>query len=239
MSRWSQYLFFVILISIFPMFGCSGASVVPNPAPAPTPASFYQIVTVSDLHFNPLYDSNLFAQLTTNDPSQWAGIFGGSSVTTASAAGADTNYKLLTYTLKSMKQNMGSSPVVLFTGDLLGHNIPATYCKIYGSLNPSTAASCATSQVSAIQTFINNTFTFVAMQIRQYVGNAPVIYVPGNIDAYSGSVGPDSKFLNNNEPIVYSQFLNKAFDEQAFLNTFTLAVITPCSRWGRSCWSSD
>jgi sphingomyelin phosphodiesterase acid-like 3 len=222
MSRVSRYLFFVILISIFSMFGCSGASVVPNPTPTPNPASFYQIVTVSDLHFNPLYDPSLFPQLLSADPkTQWASIFGGSSVTTASGAGTDTNYKLLTYTLTSMKQNMGSSPVVLFTGDLLGHNIPSTYCKIYGALNPSTAATCATSQASAIQTFINNTFTFVATQIRQYVGNAPVIYVPGNIDAYSGSVGPDPTFLTNNEPIVYSQFLNKAFDETAFLNTFT------------------
>jgi sphingomyelin phosphodiesterase acid-like 3 len=238
MSRWSQYLFVVILMSIFSMFGCGGASVVPNPAPTPASSSYYQIVTVSDLHFNPLYDSNLFTQLTTNDPSHWAGIFGTSSVITPTSPGTDTNFLLLLLTLKSMQQNIKNSPVVLFTGDLLGHNIQATYCKIYGSLNPSLAATCLTSQASNIQQFIDNTFEFVAAEIRAYAGNVPVIYAPGNIDTYYQNLGPglttctpkpnvnicnlgpDTNFLTDNGPKVYSEFLGSSFDQQAFLNTF-------------------
>lgn len=194
------------------MFGCGGASVVPNPAPTPTPASSYQVVTVSDLHFNPLYDPNLFTRLTTNDPSQWASIFGKSTVITPSVAGTDTNFKLLTYTLQSMQQNVKNTPVVLFTGDLLGHNIPTTYCKIYGSLNPTMAATCLTDQASNIQQFIDNTFTFVATEIRAYVDNVPVIYAPGNIDTYSGGYGPTSAFLAdiNIQSAILNLFLNKA-----------------------------
>jgi len=240
MSRWSRYLFFVILISVFSMFGCSGVSSVTTTTPPVTPpasGASYQIVTISDLHFNPLYDSTLFQKLVNSlppppgnpnswNPSAWQTIFQGSSVQTPSAAGTDTNYKLLTYTLASMGQNMESnpSPIILFTGDLLGHNIPANYCIQYlisqsSPVTNAAIASCMAAQSAAIQEFINYTFTFVASQIQTAVGSAPVIYAPGNIDAYSGGYGPDPTFLQNNEPTVWNQFLEGAADP-TFTTTF-------------------
>lgn len=228
MSKLPQHLMFlVILIGILLMFGCGGASVVPNPAPAPV--SYYQVVTISDLHFNPLFDASLYPQLVSTDPTtQWAGIYQGSKVKSPSVGGTDTNYPLLALTLASMKQNMGTSPVVLFTGDLLGHNIPANFCAAYyASLSEAVPSNCATSPDpttvgQAMDQFINNTFTFVATQIRAAVGNVPVIYVPGNIDTYLGGYGPDTTFLTNNAPTVYSQFLNSSVDQPTFLSTFTL-----------------
>lgn len=228
MSRRSRYMFFIILVSVFSMFGCSGVS-VSGPA-ASAPVGSYQVVTVSDLHFNPLYDATLFSQLE-NDPTtaQWVSIFKTSSKTTPSVGGADTNYPLLALTLTSMKQNMSSSPVVLFTGDVLGHNIPQNFCNAYyGSLTPpqSPPSNCATDLNSpsgaAMQQFINNIFTFVATQIRAVVGNVPVIYAPGNIDTYGPGFGPDSNFLSANAGTVYSKLLNSGVNQQAFLNTFTL-----------------
>ena len=228
MSRCSPYLFFLILCCVLSMVGCAGVSGGPKPAPTPAPTSYYQVVTVSDLHFNPLYDTSLYSQLMNADPAtQWKGIYLKSNVKTTSTAGTDTNYLLLAMTLKSMQQNIKNSPVVLFTGDLLGHNIPQNFCNLYyGSLNQTVPQDCATSPDSttvgpAMQTFINKTFTFIAAQIRQSVGNVPVIYVPGNIDTYLGGTGPNTSFLTNNSQTVYSQLLNSAFDEQTFLNTFT------------------
>lgn len=221
MSRWSQYLLLVILASLVATFGCGGSAVAPSPTPTP---NYYQIVTVSDLHFNPFYDASLYSQLVAADPTtQWAGIFQSSSKKVPSMGGADTNYPLLMLTLASMKHNMGTSPVVLFTGDVLGHNIPANFCSAYyGALNQSVPPDCATSESAPMQEFIANTFTFVASQIRLYVGNVPVIYAPGNIDAYVGGYGPDTTFLAGNAPTVYSQFLNSAGDLQTFQSTFTL-----------------
>jgi len=221
MSRWSQFYLFIIVASLVATFGCGGAAVAPTPTPAP---SYYQIVTVSDLHFNPLYDATLYSQLVNTDPTtQWAGVFQTSSKKVPSVGGTDTNYPLLMLTLASMKQNMGTSPLVLFTGDLLGHNIPANFCTAYyGALNQSVPPGCATSESAPMQQFIANTFTFVASQVRLYVGNVPVIYVPGNIDAYVGGYGPDTQFLIGNAPTVYSQFLNSAADLQTFQSTFTL-----------------
>ena len=209
-------MFLVILVSVVAMCGCGGTGVAFTPTP--TPASYYPIVTVSDLHFNPFYDPSLYSQLVTADPAtQWADIFKGSGKKAPSTAGTDTNYPLLMLTLTSMKQNMGSSPIVLFTGDLLGHNIPTTYC----ALLPSPPANCMTAESAQIQQFINNTFTFVATQIRQNVGDVPVIYVPGNIDTYSGGYGPSPLFLQSNAQTVYAQFLNGAGDEAAFTSNFS------------------
>jgi hypothetical protein len=62
----------------------------------------------------------LVAQLDAADPSEWPAIFEGAlNVTNSlpSPVGADTNYALFTLALASIKQNLGTSPAVLFTGD--------------------------------------------------------------------------------------------------------------------------
>jgi sphingomyelin phosphodiesterase acid-like 3 len=220
MSKWSRYLLLVILIAFLPMLGCSGVS-TGSPTPAPTPSSTYQVVTISDLHFNPLYDPSLYLQLVAAAPTEWDAIYKTSTVTAPSIGGTDTNYPLLTYTLASMSQNVDStsSPVILFTGDLLGHNIPANYCTLMYSPN-TPPPTCTSDNSSQIQQFINNTFTFVASKMHQALGNVPVIYVPGNIDTYSGGYGPDTNFLSQNESTVYTQFLNSIGDEATFANTF-------------------
>lgn len=179
----------------------------------------YKVVTVSDLHFNPLYDTSLLPQLMAADASGWANIFGKSSKNVPTGGGTDTNYLLLTLALASIKQNMGASPVVLFTGDLLGHNIQQTFYELYFQTKnypaPPNAATPALNQ------FIDNAFAFVASEIRAALGNVPVVYVPGNIDTYVGGYGPDHAFLVSNANTVYKQFLNSSVDQETFLSTFT------------------
>ena len=103
-----------LLSGALPMWGCADS----NPtSPVSDP---YQVVTISDLHFNPLYDPSLYSDLVEADPSHWADIFQMSHVLTPTGDGTDTNYPLLVLTLGDMKQHMGASPVVLFTGDMLG-----------------------------------------------------------------------------------------------------------------------
>jgi hypothetical protein len=225
MQKASWCLLPVVAIGVLLISGCGGASAVTTPPVIiAAPASAYQIVSISDLHFNPLYDSSLFSQLVANDPSQWEDIFGGSTVTAPSGGGADTNYPLLRLTMVSMNQNMANSPVVLFTGDLLGHNIPQNYCKSYLTLNndpvnANTVGICTASQSAAIDQFIDKTFKFVASEIQTAVGSNTVIYAPGNIDTYAGSAGPDPSFLADNEAIVYNLLLEQDADP-SFTTTF-------------------
>ena len=93
--------------------GCgSGSNIAADPFP---------VLVFSDVHFDPLYDGTLFQNLVNKDISLWPAIFQGSSTTTPSAWGTDTNYPLLASALSSISQNVGACPFVIFSGDILCH----------------------------------------------------------------------------------------------------------------------
>jgi len=216
MSAKVRYLFILMLVSGVAMPAWQQA----NASAPDRGASVYQVVALSDLHFNPLYDPSLYSALAAADPSQWATIYQGSKITAPTGGGTDTNYPLLAITLSSMTQKMGASPVVLFTGDMLGHYIPqlfyAACYKASQCSNPPDAAAEA-----LMEQFIDKTVAFVAGQIRAAAGNAPVMFAVGNIDTYGVGLGPDSTFLRNNAQTLYTQFLGNSVDQQTFLSTFT------------------
>ena len=217
MSAMSRCLFILILASTLATVACRDASF---PASNQT-KNAYQVVTLADLHFNPLYDPSLYTQLVADDPSRWAAIYQGSRITAPTGGGTDTNYPLLGLALAGVKQRMGNSPVVLLTGDLLGHYIPTTFytAYYYPSSVPSTPSPAA---VTAMQQFIDKTVVFVAQQVRAAVGSAPVVFSVGNIDTYDlEALGPDITFLTNNAHTIYTQFAGNTVDEPTFVSTFT------------------
>lgn len=173
------------------------------------------VVVFSDVHFSPFYDPTLFEALKAADAGQWAGIFQTSSITVPSTWGSDTNYPLLTLALSSVRQNMGASPLIIFTGDILGHGLPIQfYEKIKGSpLNDADAA--------AMKAFLRKTVAFFMQQVRSSAGNIPVMFVLGNSDSYSDIEPPDSSFLSDTAELYYTQFVNGTVDHQTFLNTFS------------------
>ena len=218
MARISWCLRLSAVLSVLLAVGCGSSN---SPTPAPVLGS-YQVVTLSDVHFNPLYDTSLYSSLMTTDASDWASVFQKSNVKLPTGGNTDTNYPLLTIALTNVTQHMGNSPVVLITGDLLGHYIPERfYCASVNQPFPcSVTPSAAT--IAAMPAFVNKTFTFVATQIRAAVGAAQIIYVPGNIDTYDVvSKRPDAAFLTDNAGAVYNQFLGGDVDEGTFLSTFT------------------
>jgi sphingomyelin phosphodiesterase acid-like 3 len=215
MKRVSRYLLVLILLGGFVMPACRDAS---TPAPDP-PANDFQVVTVADLHFNPLYDPSLYSQLVAADPGMWASIYQGSKITSSSIGGTDTNYPLLQLALAAIWRQKAASPVVLFTGDMLGHNIPTLfYTQYYQTPAYQTPDAAAT---AAMQQFIDKTVAFVAEQIRTAAGKAPVMFAVGNIDTYGAGAAPDTTFFTNNAPALYTQFLSSTVDQTTFVSTFT------------------
>jgi sphingomyelin phosphodiesterase acid-like 3 len=203
------------------ILGCGGG----NYAPAP-PVATFPVVAISDIHFDPFYDPTLFVQLEAQPASQWDSIFQSSAVKTFSAYGTDTNYNLLVATLASLQQNLGASPVVIFSGDMLGHQIPLSFCLAYNNLPPypisTTCPPLDDAGNQAMTQFIDNTVQFVSMKLRASIGNVPVIFVPGNIDTYSANgAGPDNDFLLDNALTFYTELLNSSVDETSFLSSFT------------------
>ncbi len=176
----------------------------------------FSVVVVSDVHFDPFYDPSLFPALVAADAGEWERIFKTSKITAPSTWGDDANYPLLALALSGIKQNLGASPFIIFTGDILGHGIAQQfYQQINGTSNPRNDED-----VAAMKTFADKTVAFVMEQVRLSVGSIPVMFAVGNMDSYTG-LGPDSSFLANTAGLFYTKFLHGATDHQAFLNTFT------------------
>ncbi len=195
---------FLELASAAVISGCSGGRTSFSAGSAP-------LLAFSDVHFNPFWtnDAKVFQALDAGDVSEWQGIFEGFGGTGPSLAGADTNYPLLQLAMASVQQNLGNSKVVLYTGDLLGHNIPGLYQTASGS-----------SDQASMVAFTNKTVAFVMQEIRKAAGGLPVVFALGNCDSYTG-YGPDSSFLGNTVELFYSQMLNGTTDHQDFKSTFT------------------
>lgn len=188
------------------------------------PASTYPVAVFSDIHFNPYFDTTLFSQLVQADPSQWAGVFGQSKITAPSAWGADTNYPSLVLALAGVKQNMGASPLVIFTGDILGHYFSQTFFNLYYAAlklpvpAPADILKDATA-VTAMETFADNTLSFFMDLVRSSVGSVPVMFTLGNADSYLGLV-PEPSFLRQNADTFYTKFVKDTVDQTEFLATF-------------------
>ncbi len=109
---------FLELASAALISGCGGGNNSFTPGSSP-------LLAFSDIHFNPFCanDAKVFQALDAADAGQWQGIFESAGVTAPSLWGADTNYPLLKLALASVRQNIGSSQVAIYTGDLLCHYI--------------------------------------------------------------------------------------------------------------------
>jgi sphingomyelin phosphodiesterase acid-like 3 len=175
----------------------------------------FRVVVFTDVHFDPLYDTSLFWQLNASDPSQWAAIFQTSKVTAPSAWGDDTNYPLLVLTLSGIEANLSTSPLVIFTGDPLGHYLPK---KFFGAYDPEQADNPTPEDIGAMKAFTDKTVAFFIQQVKSAVGNTPVMFALGNADSYWG-LGPDSGYLSDTAELYYS-FVNSTVDHKTFITTF-------------------
>lgn len=184
----------------------------------------FPVLVFSDLHFQPFIpplppnapvaatlaaNVALTAQLDGADISHWPAIFEGTANSTVSAPGTDTSYALFSLALASIRQNLGSSPVILFTGDFLGHGIDQLYT-VY-SVNKTAAEAAA---------FVDKTLSFILQQIREAAGATPVCFALGNCDSYTG-YGPDSTFLSNNAEQLFTLALNGAGNQQEAISCIT------------------
>jgi hypothetical protein len=207
-------LFFALILQL-QLAACGGGSNTTNIA-----NNNFQAVVFSDVHINPFSDPDqlIFQKLVAADADGWAEVFKTSAITTPSTWGNDSNYPLFALALSSIKQNLGASPVIIFTGDILGHDFAQLFYAHYYAgqavpANPDPAA------VAAMQAFADKTVDFFTREVRATVGNIPVMFAVGNNDSYADQ-GPDSTFLANTAEYFYSKFLKGTVDHQAFLNTY-------------------
>ena len=203
-------LVFLAGILIFSLSGCTGTGSGTN--------NNFPVIVFSDVHINPFYDPTLFPALVSKEAGEWKDVFETSIIKTPSGYGNDTNYPLLELALASIKQNLKGSPLIIFTGDILGHKFSQMFYALYYGSQGVPAVPDATA-VTAMETFAGKTVDFFTEQVRSTVGNIPVMFAVGNNDSYEDH-GPDSTFLSNTAEYFYTNFLNGTVDHQAFLDTF-------------------
>jgi sphingomyelin phosphodiesterase acid-like 3 len=144
-------------------------------------------VLLSDVHFNPYADPALVPQLVAAPATGWGAVFRRAPAP-PSAYFSDTNYALLESALDEMRRREPDPPVVVITGDFLGHSFDDTFKK----LEPQEPGA-------TYDAFVDKTIAFLAAEFDARFPRAQFVIVVGNNDGYCGDYRstPGSPFLAN------------------------------------------
>jgi sphingomyelin phosphodiesterase acid-like 3 len=144
------------------------------------------IISVSDIHFNPYFDPSLVTKLVQSGYKQWPAIFASSAVKQPNTYNSDSNFPLFKSALAAMKQQNASPTFMVITGDFLCHSFQQNF------------STNAPSYPDSLKSFTSKTIQFMAMMFNQYFPQTIVLPVLGNNDSYCGDyqVEADGAFLN-------------------------------------------
>ena len=150
---------------------------------------------LSDVHFNPFYDSSLVDKLADTPPERWNSVFETSSVTQTSTSRTDTNYPLFKSTLRSMATRARQFDYVLFVGDLLAHDFQDSFERYATDHSP-----------LAYRRFVLKTMRYVAQSLRATFPRIPIITTLGNNDTFCDdySIEPAGEFLYDTKETIAS-----------------------------------
>jgi sphingomyelin phosphodiesterase acid-like 3 len=156
--------------------------------PAVTRAADAKFLLVSDLHFNPMVDPSLVAELEKAEPERWEAILDRTTPIAFSQYGSDTNWWLLKSAMKQLPATLHHPTLVMVTGDFLAHNFPATYRN-------------ATHDTDAehYRAFVLKTAKFLALELQRNFPGTKIFITPGNNDNDCGdyTIEANGDFLNN------------------------------------------
>ena len=159
-------------ITLLTLLLCAQLSAGQNRTPA------QQFLITSDIHFNPMADASLVADLAAHDPARWEAILNRSNSTAYSQYGQDTNWWLLQSALDAMKKSVRNPAFIVITGDTLAHHFRDVFRQSYQNGTP-----------ELYRKFVSNTFAFVSLQLRKRFPSTPILITPGNNDDDCGDYG--------------------------------------------------
>jgi Icc-related predicted phosphoesterase len=178
--------------------------------PAPAVDAIGNVPHISDIHFNPFYDSTLVSQLVSAEVNQWESIFETSKIKGFGTVGSDeTNYILLLSSLKDMAKTSKNPDFIIFTGDFLAHEFPDKFKQHAPKGND-------------YDIFVEKTIEFVVLMFAKYFPDTPVYISLGNNDCYAGDyqVIPEGKFFKNTTPVIAGKFLKNPDNRGSFAETY-------------------
>ncbi len=180
-----------------------------------------QFLILSDIHFNPLADPALAAQLMAAEPSQWETIFAGDSHAPAQKYMDDSSWALLSALVTGMGSIQPRPKVILLTGDVLAHKFQDKFNAATHSADP-----------VAFRTFVRKTFTFIGLKLQKGSAGVPLIYTLGNNDEECGdyALQPNGPFLQDTQEMVQSLAKVKADAMAQWAATGSYVVTNPLAR---------
>jgi len=195
----------VSVLIIFLSTGCS------NDSSGTSTQSKLPLLIISDVHFTPFYDTTIFDDLVNSPVEEWADLFESSTVTDLSSWGQETNYPLLKRALTAASRSVGEGQAVIFPGDILAHQFPEKFFKLYGE-----------EDYDALRSFVYKTVVFFATQVRERMGSVPVMFTLGNNDSYAGDylLVPGGAFLADTAEAFYNTFLLGWADRKSYFSTY-------------------
>lgn len=143
--------------------------------------------TISDIHFDPFYDTSLVKKLMQTNVEEWEAVFGSSSVKAYIIPNEDSDFPLMQSAFAAMKKQNAKPDFIIITGDFLAHSFQSNFALYSGTDNSDT-----------LRLFIDKTIQFIAMQLKKQFPGVPVYPVLGNNDDYCGDymIQPQSRFLS-------------------------------------------
>ena len=162
-------------------------------APSAEAASRNKFLIASDLHFNPMFDPALVADLAAADPSQWETILQRTTPDRFSLYGQDTNWWLLQSALDQMRKTLPHPAFVMINGDLLAHGFPSTYRN-----------ATHDGDREHYRAFVRKTVAFLALELRKRFPGTKILLTPGNNDEECGdySIQAGGTFLSDTAQLV-------------------------------------
>jgi len=151
-----------------------------------TTSSTGTILSVSDIHFNPYFDTSLMDQLVKANYKQWPAIFNSSAIKKPNGYNNDSNFPLFVSALAAMKKQNPSPAFIIITGDFLCHNFQSNFAKY------------APNYPDSVRSFTSKTIQVMAMMFDKYFPKTVILPVLGNNDSCCGDymIGPGGPFLN-------------------------------------------
>ncbi|MGE3819948.1 MAG: metallophosphoesterase [Isosphaeraceae bacterium] len=172
-----------------------------------------RFLVISDLHFDPFFDPDLFEPLRTQPVERWAEILKGSRPAGFNPRGTDSNHALVASALDDARARSPSPDFVLYPGDFLAHDWAARYDKL--------APKSHTDDPVAYRAFTDKTIRFLSGEFARRFPNTPILPTLGNEDSYCGDyqIEPDGPFLAAFAD-AWAPLLGPGVDRAAFRETF-------------------
>ena len=170
------------------------------------------ILNLTDIHFDPFYDTTIVPELIKSDVSKWDKIFQTSKITSYGSYTADTNYNLFASSLKSMKKNVEHPDFILFTGDFICHDFSTKF----SPFNKKQSAE-------HLHAFIFKTVEYVVFKLGEIYPKTPFYFTLGNDDSYIGDyqVEPKGSFLKDTSQLFYDKiFFNGIIQKNEFKSSY-------------------